>query len=1196
MLNYGDQCGDRSFLSSPVDEEHASLLWLGLWGQYGCPVLPIPHTIRPLALSYEQHMRQCKIKKCSFLHLEEDAVGGLDEVQEPSSLSTSSLDPSDVFALQCRWGRIDAMFQACEEFDTFHSVILVPLLNSLSCVSRALQRSSRGSSSGDNFASGDEELTILNGVSALEISVLVVKGGDSDLASLFSQKVLRKTAASYSIFLNTIMIRDGTAGLEADTKVIVFMYHAAWCRLLAEWVRRFSKVDDIDSVIFRDIFENEYLWLVIASRISAYFRRVSSMEELPEGSDTRKTMDSIAPQSHEVVWMLRLWRVCICRGCVVAMSQAIVILHGPNAAAESIVTKASINKNSDMLRHITIARTEFFWLLEQLSVSMQIFSTLSPEDGGFDRGAKLDLLLSLILDLAVKLIQQEFQHLTHVGSSPMSKLERASTFHFLSSILQMNKSSCANSLDQLSQSPIKTLVDSVIANMAVRGTGCSVRTEHSSGGNINLDDKWLALEAVLTVSHESMSTELINLSTIQEYGSSDSCRISSWASEELSTAALRLLCNFAVDTALNVDVKAFFLSKRTNTIDKGPCVSQGLIVWQSHRLSQARVLIQVRYVSTLIRRTIQSDGTSSTPYLKTLKTFFEDFLLAFTDGPLGYILFLYLDLIRVKANLADTDLKQWFEFKSYLIGIILKISYTDTSAEKGTIQTESQQSKFERFLLQDLSLMNGTRVASAPQYYPSALLDCPHTIRPAENIIGYSYDEEKIILQPLQRSFLFRMLVDQGLSGENLLLTLQLLLNIQRADNEQSVPITAHAISEKVFYLTSLTLIEHTNRWYAVPQQSQKHFEDYPAVVSEMPNVFVQLFASVLHQARLFCQSLEWSDRFALRDAFYSICAMEYFSMRKFLNRDKSTNASKNSAASGGSSSSSARGSHRGSEDNRKGAPNDSHAFEFCCQVISSGLNQSISSEVHSLVIAAIGLIPANALFPPRARDRLWVDIGQLRLVHLLEEHMQCFDQVELSYLLSWFPIKDCGSDHDRDVEEERNVDTLAINSMVRALATWRAQANAFVVNIMCFQVASAIFSLRWDSNGQLHLNPLVTGDRAKLIYSLTNRQSNPSWILEKAISILMLFMKEQLNPRLEESSIRSSKARSWLQICSENCEYLSKPMKLRGIREDPAALSLLESIQVADTSKFTGKQTNPAHASTRTSLLSLLESVLSEL
>eukprot|EP01035_Chromulina_nebulosa_P023171 gene23171-30032_t len=789
----------RSFLSSPVEEAHASLLWLGLWGQYGCPVLPMPHTIRPLTVSYEQHMRQCKMKKCSFLHMEEEPVGALDEAEEPT-LSNSSPDPSDVFALQCRWGRIDAMFQACEEFDIFYSVILVPIMNSLSCVSRAVQGNSN--STGDHYTSGDEDLAILNGIAALEISVLVVKGGDSDLVKLFSQRILRKIAAPYTNVLKTMMIRDDAAGFELDRKVIAPMYHAAWCRLLAEWTRRFGQDTENDSKLFQEIVENESLWLYLAARVSAFFRRVGSIaDEL----DLSKVTEHIAQQSQEVVWMLRLWRVCLGRGSLIAMGQATLLLGGQSPVISSVINDTTItNMHSDIWGHIAIARAEFFWLLEQLilSVSIQLHSIstlLSPMDIGLGNSEMLYHLFSLMVDLAIKLIQQEFQLSCSIYSSPSLNLQRASVFHFLGSILQTQKKRpFTEGHDHQSLSPIQMLVDSVIANITVRG-GVSIHS-NSSDGNSKLKEKWSELDAVLVASREVIVTQLVHYcSASRKSHDTENLTTLSWARDEMLTAAMRLLSILAVDTeSVVVNVDACFLQATTGAGRGGPCVSQGLLLWQRHRLNQARVLIRLRYLSSMIDRSIQSDGatgTTSALYLKTLKSTLEDYLFAFTDRLLGYILFLYFDLIRVEANLAYPDLVNWSEFKSYLIGIVLKIKNVEEQAAQ--IDKQSHQHQFERFLLQDLSLLNGSRAASSSQYYPSSLLDCSHTTTGVSESIYYSYDEEISFLSPLQRSFLYRMLTNQGLSGRNLLLAVQLLLNIQKAESELSIQLTAQVIADK---------------------------------------------------------------------------------------------------------------------------------------------------------------------------------------------------------------------------------------------------------------------------------------------------------------------------------------------------------------------------------------------------------------
>ena len=58
----------KAFTSSASEEKASSLLWLGLWGSHGSPILPMPHTHRSITSSYEEHMKDCTMKKCSFLH------------------------------------------------------------------------------------------------------------------------------------------------------------------------------------------------------------------------------------------------------------------------------------------------------------------------------------------------------------------------------------------------------------------------------------------------------------------------------------------------------------------------------------------------------------------------------------------------------------------------------------------------------------------------------------------------------------------------------------------------------------------------------------------------------------------------------------------------------------------------------------------------------------------------------------------------------------------------------------------------------------------------------------------------------------------------------------------------------------------------------------------------------------------------
>ena len=107
------------YLFSPIETTVANSLKASLlWSYAGTPGLPTPHHLRSLSLLYEEYTYECqqKVDDClrNFNDQDDRDVQG-SEVNS-SALSQSNFNVREVFALKCRWGRVDQIVANNDEY------------------------------------------------------------------------------------------------------------------------------------------------------------------------------------------------------------------------------------------------------------------------------------------------------------------------------------------------------------------------------------------------------------------------------------------------------------------------------------------------------------------------------------------------------------------------------------------------------------------------------------------------------------------------------------------------------------------------------------------------------------------------------------------------------------------------------------------------------------------------------------------------------------------------------------------------------------------------------------------------------------------------------------------------------------------------------------------------------------------------
>eukprot|EP01036_Dinobryon_divergens_P041042 gene41042-54367_t len=127
----------QGYLFCSTEEAVAEVLWMGMWGVFGCPHMPCPHTRRE-ELSYEEHVALCETRQ-------EAVIQGADEVyqeQETEAAPRPERSPHEELALRCRWGRVDVMMQA-------NNALLIKLLRTVAKEGIAAAEDGRMSRSGN---------------------------------------------------------------------------------------------------------------------------------------------------------------------------------------------------------------------------------------------------------------------------------------------------------------------------------------------------------------------------------------------------------------------------------------------------------------------------------------------------------------------------------------------------------------------------------------------------------------------------------------------------------------------------------------------------------------------------------------------------------------------------------------------------------------------------------------------------------------------------------------------------------------------------------------------------------------------------------------------------------------------------------------------------------------------------------------
>jgi hypothetical protein len=178
-----------------------------LWATNGCPRLPTPHARRP-NVAYEQYMRECAERSVRLL--QEDHEESQEEGQAPAAPESVL----EAFALQCRWSRIDAL---CSR-----SALVAQLLGH-ALTAAELITSAAGSGAASQTSASTQALVGM-GREALTLLVTIVRQGGEQTVRKFTNQLVRSSVWSVVLeLLSKPPVEDVTQGMRC-----------LWWRLLTE--------------------------------------------------------------------------------------------------------------------------------------------------------------------------------------------------------------------------------------------------------------------------------------------------------------------------------------------------------------------------------------------------------------------------------------------------------------------------------------------------------------------------------------------------------------------------------------------------------------------------------------------------------------------------------------------------------------------------------------------------------------------------------------------------------------------------------------------------------------------------------------------------------------------------------------------------------------------------------------------------
>jgi hypothetical protein len=903
-----------------------------LWTTSGCPRLPTPHARRP-NVAYEQYMRECA----------ERSVRLLQEDHEESQEGQAPAAPESVleaFALQCRWSRIDAL---CSR-----SALVAQLLGH-ALTAAELITSAAGSGTASQTSASSQALVGM-GREALTLLVTIVRQGGEQTVRKFTNQLVR--APVWSVVLELLSTPPADDVMQS--------MRCQWWRLLSEVgmrdraaaVKLWSGAESLAPTLLRVTLsalhasgggvvagvEEGRLALVFLRCCLAYDTGISTVTELLlalklQGNGLMSLDSPVAPDVLLVLEQAAVTCAALVRREVASIDRAATGTGGNSRSALSQGAEEAVQAASALLSFIKQHMNQFEAVL---------FGTEGSRVYSRAQGAMLSLLCAVFSGVNTNLPTFETvdghtveDHAFRCLAAEVHVATKLRGDGLIPALMHLTEVMVA----QQRQVDDKGQVGSVDATaLHVQGQcaellqGCVARRLFSVPSL-----QAVVTEAVAVVrndggsNHDVVAVEALFL--LQRFVGVVCC--ASGRTEEEVTAALAAcdMCAQALN-APSLAASTMAGPEMTSGAVAG-AVCAGLFQWHLQRVQQASTLTQLNVAASCC--VASPSGTQSK---QRLLRFLQNHLGS--QRPHSTVFF---------APVLAAVTRSYVRYLVCSVGVVVQ-----GTAEETLVQHSAAQ-KYAVLLQQHddfINLVCDATVKGFGSQYLGAALPVKNSL---SDWMAAAETEGTASLQMphLKSNWMFDVLGSAALSGSHLSTWLMILSNLHSVadDTTDGSQGSAGVLAERVYALLKLGAADQANKWQDGTDGSEGCDE---AAVEAYRHLLFTLVRSALQTGLdQFCQGL------------CQITATEFAQgpgMLAAMRRNKS-----------------ARNRGTGGKSQVQRVDLDG-ILELCEKVLDAALNQTIDVGVHGAAL----LVLASPCVPWAVRQRVWAQLGEVGLVHLLED------------------------------------------------------------------------------------------------------------------------------------------------------------------------------------------------------------------
>ena len=1032
-----------SYLRSSAEE--AFVDWLRgssvLWTSQGYPRLPTPHSRRP-DTCYEQYMQECRDRSCKFLGEVADHDDEARDGPSPESIK-------EVFALQCRWSRIDAIISRSNIVQqlSLNAIDAVDALVSETCgdVSRPLSAALSG--------------LLCTGRDALSLLCSTVRQGGEEVVLLVHKHFLRGGRHAFSLLLDKQDLGEQVCALAAELRGL-------WWKVLSELSIRHRP-----AVEFMFCAEQDWISAAIVRRILARSSD-AALEQLYAASLLKCAL----------VYGKGL-------GCVTELLLA-VRLGGGSAQCQMgkqyiqlllLLEQAAVTCSSELMFH-TSTVVPGTVVEEAMQASSAIISFVKQELSEFERIVLAEggpsQLRTAVLFLLVTVFSTDGSHRT---------LSEGVDYAMY----------CADRLaeDALNGPPSRRhgLAGAVLVFSAKTvqyqqtkaGGNVSAPMMHVSGQCLDLlqschDRRLFSLDGIrLRIQTLLVTDQNIPGTPIYEVGVAEEALC--WQ---------RLVCvvcdmiwqsgrnSASTDCFANSCVGAIELLNICAIVLKSPClllagsasatpwsehsilagyVSAGILRWHIHRIQSACFLLQVQFAAMHL---LHERGTTVATMLTNMLSRHLDHQYAhFFSGAIAALFCSYLRFV-VAMHMAPTA-------EGVLVSLSVPVRYEQVLSSNHAVMRAIAKGALGDIAVEGLEISVGPSVTQLGAMLDANTNSCDWLALPP-GAVEADGSTGMAIIPHLKRSWAFDALLEGAVRGCELTAWLQVLMHWQRSDHNAD---SAIDVAKKVHTLLKLSFGDKSAKWREESGDNEWDELHCDPVSVEAYRMILNLLIS----HKCFAQS---GQTFAA--AFCDVVGHEF-----------STGAGIMSALRNKSRSRSAQNRYAGHRLGVEGV------LDLCEKSLDAGLNQMVDEGIHAAALLAL----SSPIMPWPARQRVWAQLSALRLVHLLEDPF-CIQGM--------LPTLLCRPSVQSRVNISTESLSLYLD-MTSALCTLREQEDSrfCIVAVTVFQLAQFIFASALDEMDTEENKTVVEGASATLLAHIMQLQhnddraaTNGKWLLDAVLGV----------------------------------------------------------------------------------------------